>query len=48
MGSYPPFLLIGSRMTTGSWDPNLLFVNWISNANQLTSLFLNESPMETG
>jgi hypothetical protein len=38
------FLLIGSPITTGEWDPNLLFVNWISNDNRLmesTPLFGN-------
>jgi hypothetical protein len=28
-------LLIGYPMTTGEWDPKLLFVNWISNENRL-------------
>ena len=28
-------LLIGSPMTTGKWDYDLLFLNWISNAKRL-------------
>ena len=34
-GILTSFFLIGFLPTTGYWDPNLLLVNWISNANRL-------------